>query len=338
MVYSSFFDEYFSESPLINPVTNIEKEDVTPILQRRFRVTRNRNIKGDELWLVSFYPHKLVVRLLADDSIIGIIFLDLLTSRFDIDIHHGKCCTYSIRIGNNKESIDLKTSSEKDFISWKDELSKYCVQDQFYSKYKVEQTLGQGAHGVVYLVEHMVTKEKFAAKAIDKPALMKQSTSRRAMVFNEIRTMIKLDHEHILKLHEIHETSTKIILILEYVEGGNLFTSLIKPLGKIPLKVVTTIIKQLLSALEYLADQGIVHRDIKPENVLVQKSEDHSFVVKLADFGLSCRENEIDNNIAGTPGYIAPELLQKNSKNDEEKSSISTKNDMFSLGCIFYEL
>lgn len=87
--------------------------------------------------------------------------------------------------------------------------------------------------------------------------------------------------------------------------------------------------RELLLALDYLHSMGIVHRDLKPENlILASKDNDHDF--KIADFGLACyvKENELLYLRCGSPGYVAPELL--------EDKGYSFKADVFSAGVILY--
>ena len=86
-------------------------------------------------------------------------------------------------------------------------------------------------------------------------------------------------------------------------------------------------IKNLLEALVYLHSLGIIHMDIKLENVLMA-SNSNNYDIKLADFGISCFTDKLINNKCGTPGYMAPEVL--------DKSYITTKADVFSVGVIAY--
>lgn len=81
--------------------------------------------------------------------------------------------------------------------------------------------LGEGAYGTVYLVENMKTKEKYAAKAFKKKRMVKND--RKNLLKNEISVMRRLDHENILKVYEVHETTDTIFVIIEYIEGGELF-------------------------------------------------------------------------------------------------------------------
>lgn len=119
--------------------------------------------------------------------------------------------------------------------------------------------------------------------------------------------MRKLNHPHILKMHEVHETTDMIYVILEYIKDGELF-NYIKNTKNIPKKVIISIMTQLISTIEYLETKAIVHRDIKPENIMIVK-EGNDIELKLADFGLAGHTNNPDFYEAGTPGFMAPEIL-----------------------------
>lgn len=142
--------------------------------------------------------------------------------------------------------------------------------------------------------------------------------------------MRKLNHENIIKLHEVHESDTSIYLVLELLRGGELFERIVKR-GIYTERDAAILMKKLLSALDYMHCKGIMHRDIKPEN-LILKETDNNFEVKIADFGLATVVTQGDYLFkrCGTPGYVAPEILA-----DEKYDQ---KVDIFSAGVILYIL
>lgn len=142
--------------------------------------------------------------------------------------------------------------------------------------------------------------------------------------------MRKMNHENIIKLHEVHENDTNIYLVLELLRGGELFERIVKK-GIYTEKDAAVLMKKLLSALDYMHSKGIMHRDIKPEN-LILKDPDNNHDVKIADFGLATvvSQGEYLFRRCGTPGYVAPEILA-----DEKYDQ---KVDIFSAGVILYIL
>jgi len=140
--------------------------------------------------------------------------------------------------------------------------------------------------------------------------------------------MQHLDHQNIIKFYEVYEGENHIYLVLELLNGGELFNNIIKR-GHYTEKDACITIKQLLSALAYMHSKNLMHRDIKPENLILK--DQFGFMIKVADFGLS--EVIGKTNLfkrCGTPGYVAPEIL-----NDQD---YDTKVDVFSAGVILYIL
>jgi len=143
--------------------------------------------------------------------------------------------------------------------------------------------------------------------------------------------MRKLNHENIIKLHEVYESENHIYLVLELLSGGELFERIIQK-GQYTEKDSCILMKNLLSALAYMHSKGIMHRDIKPENLILKES-DNDWNVKIADFGLATHVNPSHDYLfkrCGTPGYVAPEVLA-DAKYDQ-------KVDVFSAGVILYIL
>jgi calcium-dependent protein kinase len=262
---------------------------------------------------------------------LGHINLDLLKNEFDIEMVGS--CRYILRFLKNSDWLELSTGRENVFEVWKEALSKYCVQNAFNSKFVILEVLGEGAYGTVHLVQNMKTKEQFAAKAFCKMKMRRDSKKR--LLKNEIKVMRRLDHENILKVYEVHETSDTIFIILEYIRDGELLNYL-KKTKKVQKKTMKGIMTQLLTAVEYLNERGFIHRDIKPENVMYAVTEEGEMLLKLADFGLSCSIDHKSNFEAGTPGYMAPEIV--NPKKYPEKWRLTPKCDIFSLGCMFYQM
>ena len=142
--------------------------------------------------------------------------------------------------------------------------------------------------------------------------------------------MRHLDNEYIIKLYEVYESDQHIYLVLELLNGGELFSKIAKK-TRYSEKDACSLMKNLLNALDYLHSKGIMHRDLKLEN-LILKQANNDVDVKIVDFGLATILNSNDwlFKRCGTPGYVAPEILA-----DEKYDQ---KVDVFSAGVILYIL
>ena len=143
-----------------------------------------------------------------------------------------------------------------------------------------------------------------------------------------------LNHVRIIKLFEVYESVHSIYFVMELITGGELIQNIMKS-AQINIYEIKNIMRNFLEILDYLHKNRIIHRDLKPENILLRKEIDISDLV-LADFGLA---TSLDNpNIifhhCGTPGYIAPEVLNYS----KSTPFYNEKCDIFSSGVIFFIL
>lgn len=139
--------------------------------------------------------------------------------------------------------------------------------------------------------------------------------------------MKKADHPNIVKILEIYKDDKNLYIVMEYVDGKELFEFVVER-TKIEELASANITRQLLKTIKYLNSLGICHRDIKPENILINPK---SLQVKLIDFGLSTYFNDRPelNTKVGTPYYVSPEVL---------KGSYGKQCDIWSIGVISYIL
>jgi len=193
-------------------------------------------------------------------------------------------------------------------------------------KYTLKDLLGTGAFSQVRLAESKEHPgELYAIKVIDKKALKGKEDS----LENEIRVLRRLDHPNVVKLLEAYESKSYVYLVMELVTGGELFDRIVEK-GSYTEKDAADLIKQVLSAVAYMHDSGVVHRDLKPENLLYASPEDDSKIM-ISDFGLSKMEDSgIMATACGTPGYVAPEVLAQKPYGKEV--------DVWSIGVISYIL
>lgn len=133
-----------------------------------------------------------------------------------------------------------------------------------HKHYEMGRVLGDGNFAVVKECRHRETRQAYAMKIIDKSKLK----GKEDMVDSEILIIQSLSHPNIVKLHEVYETEVEIYLIMEYVQGGDLFDAIIESV-KFAERDAALMLMDLCRALVHLHDKSIVHRDLKPENLLV---------------------------------------------------------------------
>lgn len=208
---------------------------------------------------------------------------------------------------SKKEEKDAKMSS---------------VQD----KYILKDLLGTGAFSQVRLAEYRDDPSRMCAiKIIDKKALKGKEDS----LDNEITVLRRLAHANIVQLLETFEDKNKVYLVMELVTGGELFDRIVEK-GSYTEKDAADLIRQVLEAVDYMHEQGVVHRDLKPENLLYY-SQDEDSKIMISDFGLSKIEDSgIMATACGTPGYVAPEVLAQ--------KPYGKAVDVWSIGVIAYIL
>jgi len=200
--------------------------------------------------------------------------------------------------------------------------------------YKIINKLGKGSFGSVYKVKNKITGEIRAMKIIKNTSINDNDGMANKKFLKEIQVLKELEHPNIIKIFEYYIDNRYHYIITELLTGGELYETILK-CQKFNEKKAAYIMKQILSALNYLHSKGIVHRDIKPENILVQNDDKKNknyldeIHIKIIDFGASnfFKENEILTLKVGSPYYIAPEVLNK---------CYNEKCDIWSAGVVLY--
>lgn len=139
--------------------------------------------------------------------------------------------------------------------------------------------------------------------------------------------MNQLDHPNVVRLLEIYDEEDSICLVMELMQGGELFDRIVEK-ESYSEKMASETLKPIVDAIRYCHELGIVHRDLKPENLLYESEDEHA-VIKISDFGLArFVEGDFATTACGTPGYIAPEVI--------EGKGYGQEVDYWSIGIILY--
>ncbi|KAL3981253.1 hypothetical protein ACER0C_017326 [Sarotherodon galilaeus] len=193
--------------------------------------------------------------------------------------------------------------------------------------YDLDKTLGRGHFAVVKLARHVFTGEKVAVKVIDKTKLDTVATGH---LFQEVRCMKLVQHPNIVRLYEVIDTQTKLYLILELGDGGDMFDYIMKHEEGLNEELAKKYFAQIVHAISYCHRLHVVHRDLKPENVVFFEKQG---LVKLTDFGFSNKfqPGKKLTTSCGSLAYSAPEILL----GDEYDAPAV---DIWSLGVILFML
>ncbi len=201
----------------------------------------------------------------------------------------------------------------------------------FFPQLEILELLGQGGMGAVYKARQK-NLDRLVALKIIRPDVQDQAGFDERFR-REAKTLARLNHPHIVTVHDFGQAGDLYYLLMEYVDGVNLRQSLRK--GHLAPAEALAIIPPLCDALQYAHEEGIVHRDIKPENILL----DRKGRVKIADFGLAklvgvTGESQgltKSRQVMGTWHYMAPEQMQGT-------RDVDHRADIYSLGVVLYEM
>ncbi|KAG8348575.1 putative serine/threonine protein kinase [Trypanosoma vivax] len=197
---------------------------------------------------------------------------------------------------------------------------------QTIGNYRVGETVGKGTFGKVKKGWHIPTGEVVAIKILSPQKL--ENAKMKKKLFREIKILRLFSHPNICRLYDVILSPTEIYLIMEYVEGGELYDYIVKN-GALPEDDARYVLQQIVCAVEYCHHFLVIHRDLKPENILIGPG----LQVKLIDFGLSniMSDGEFLATSCGSPNYAAPEVISG-------KLYAGPEVDVWSCGVILYAL
>ncbi|AYV86759.1 MAG: hypothetical protein Sylvanvirus8_15 [Sylvanvirus sp.] len=203
--------------------------------------------------------------------------------------------------------------------------------DTLFGEYQLEPTcLGKGTTGDVFVCTHIPSQQQYAVKRIDKRNIngVDHFKSHCDM---EIHSLQTLKHPHIVKFHEIIDSSIYLYVVMEYLMGGELYYYIVAE-GGLSIPKSLSLLKQLVTALIYCHSVFIAHRDLKLENIMF--SDTRYETVKLVDFGHSTQLNtqaSLAHTSCGSPHYASPQIV----RGEDYDPLVS---DVWSLGVVFYAM
>jgi len=212
--------------------------------------------------------------------------------------------------------------------SAKKQKSKSKQKGKLAEHYIILGKLGRGNFAVVRKVQRKADGKCFAAKIITKKSMRPEDVK---VLGEEVNILKKLKHPNINRLIETFDTKHHLYIVLELLQGDNLFDNIVKQKHYTEADAAN-VVKQVARACEYMHPRGVIHRDLKPENlVYLDKEKEH---ICVTDFGLSKSVENNDGGLTktacGTPAFVAPEVLR------QEK--YGSQVDMWSLGVILYTM
>ncbi|KAH0556962.1 hypothetical protein GP486_005248 [Trichoglossum hirsutum] len=206
-------------------------------------------------------------------------------------------------------------------------------------KYNILCEIGKGSFATVYKIATKSSGDVFAAKQVSRNGLAKGGTPGR--VENEIDIIKEMNHPNIVRYIECYSIDDHIIIVMEYMEYGDL-TGYLNKHGALPELMVQEIARQILRGLEYVHQKMVTHRDIKPDNILIQSID--PLIVKLSDFGLSKRVDDSTflKTFCGTLLYCAPEVYHERTNEKPPRKPLGDRYgqsaDMWSFGAVLFML
>lgn len=191
------------------------------------------------------------------------------------------------------------------------------------SDFELHKTLGTGTFGRVRMIKHVRTGEYYALKISKKAAIIRLKQVEH--VRNEISLLAKIDHPAVVNMMGHFQDESKLYLVMEYVEGGELFSHL-RAAQRFPDHQGKLYTGEIVLAFIHLHSMNIIYRDLKPENLLLTRGGR----IKITDFGFAKVVEDRTWTLCGTPEYLAPEIIQSHGHGKSV--------DWWALGVLIHEM
>ncbi|XP_063778432.1 serine/threonine-protein kinase Nek11 isoform X2 [Pseudophryne corroboree] len=206
-----------------------------------------------------------------------------------------------------------------------------CPDILIAKRYLIQQKLGRGSFGTVYLVLDQKAKEEDKLKVLKEISVGEVNPNETVQANLEAQLLSKLDHPAIVKFHASFLENASFCIITEYCEGRDLDCKIHEFKNNeesIPESQVTEWFIQLLLGVSYMHERRILHRDLKAKNIFLKNN-----LLKIGDFGVSrllMGSCDLATTFTGTPYYMSPEALKH--------QGYDSKSDIWSVGCILHEM
>src|SRR6185312_6116090 len=192
--------------------------------------------------------------------------------------------------------------------------------------YEIISNLGQGGVGEVYKVRHVISQRVEALKLLRSDRNRADLSDR---FLREIRLLAGLSHPHIARLNTAFQHDDQIAMVMEFIEGEDLYSKLHAPWPHRAMEGITYM-RQVLLALAYAHARGVIHRDIKPSNIMITFEGE----AKLLDFGMAFQSAEMSHTrpgyVLGSLHYMSPEQVRG--------ERVDVRSDLYSTGVTLYEI
>ncbi|MCX6831229.1 MAG: serine/threonine-protein kinase [candidate division Zixibacteria bacterium] len=194
-------------------------------------------------------------------------------------------------------------------------------------KYEIIDKLGEGGFGAVYLANNTRLKKRVALKVLHPQVASDEMLA--AYFEREALALARLEHTHIVRVFDYDQIDGVSFIVMEYIDGTTL-DRLLRDQRAFALDEIVSIFRQLLSALGYAHENGVIHRDIKPSNIMLTGSGE----VKIADFGIAKVAGAAKLTRTGTGAgsllYMSPEQIKG--------TNIDNRSDIYSVGVTLYQV
>jgi len=210
----------------------------------------------------------------------------------------------------------------------------HVIHEDVENHYEFTEDVGQGQYAQVFKAKK---KDPTTGKGVGPDVAVKiidrkdTGANVQSVTDKEIEVMLNIDHTDCVKLYEVYQTDEQVQLVMELMDGRDLFDRVITR-KKYSEANAIALMRKVCAGVKHLHEQNIIHRDLKPENILLCHADEDT-ECKVADFGLSklFPEDARDlqtQTLCGTPGYVAPEVLNR--------QPYGVEIDVWSLGVIAY--